>query len=299
MTILFVGTANHDTTARVARAPGPGQTVVASASRVDAGGKAANQAAAAARLGARAILIATVGEDAAGTTLIDALDGAGVDTSAIRRTAFLPTGSAFIVVDENAENEIVVITGANGDLTPDDVNRGWPTIPDITVSVALEGPVAPITAAVDRAVAEGHRVVINLSPVTDAATHLLPAADPLVVNEHEARSLAGKDSATLEELAEALAAKGARSVVITAGARGAVALSAGTPPMLIPGEIVQAVDTTGAGDAFTGALCAGLDRGASLIDAVRTACRVAAYSVQRPGAQSSYPSAEDLHDESA
>lgn len=296
MTVLFVGTANHDTTAWVARAPGPGQTVVARSSRVDAGGKAANQAAAAARLGAHAILVATVGEDGAGTTLINALEGAGVDTSAVRRTAALPTGSAFIVVDENAENEIVVITGANGDLTPDDVHRGWPSTSDFIVSVALEGPVAPITAAVERAVAEGCRVVVNLSPVTDAATHLLPAADPLVVNEHEARSLAGEDFATLEELADALVARGPRSVVITAGSRGAVAVSASTPATLIAGEVVHAVDTTGAGDAFTGALCANLDRGFSLTEAVRVACRVAAYSVQRPGAQSSYPSIDDLGD---
>ncbi|WP_248704767.1 ribokinase [Curtobacterium sp. MWU13-2055] len=294
MTVLFVGTANLDTTAEVTKLPAPGHTVVARRSRTGAGGKSANQAAAAGRLGAHVKLIAAVGDDADGRVLTDALRSAGVDTSTVVRTTAAPTGSAFIAVGDDAENQIVVIAGANDELRPTDVSDHWPEDHHLIVSVAMEGPAAPIQTAVERAVSGGHRVVLNASPVTNDVVALLAAADPVIVNEHEARELVNDPSAALDVVAAAVLELGARSVVITAGSAGAVVAEHGQQITKISGVRIAPVDTTGAGDAFAGALCAELDQGASLVAGARFACKVAAHSVQHHGAQSSYPARKDL-----
>jgi len=286
--VLVVGSANADLVVTVARRPAAGETVLGTDLRVLPGGKGANTAVAAARLGARTALLCCVGTDGNGDLLLAALRGAGVDTALVRRVGE-PTGIAHITLTPDGENAIVVAPGANSALTPAHVAEL-----DLTgfavLAASVEVPAPTVTAAVAAARAAGVRPVLNLSPVrrtlvADAVT--LAALDPLVVNEHEAVELTGgTDPARLLEL-------GPRTAVVTLGARG-VAVAAGRTVRSLPAPRVTAVDTTGAGDAFTGALAAALADGADLTDAAAYAVRVAAHSVTGRGAQPSYPTAAEL-----
>ncbi|GAA4678784.1 ribokinase [Streptomyces chumphonensis] len=277
---------------------------------VHPGGKGANQAVAAARLGARAGLLARVGDDAHGRLLAASLADAGVDTGPVL-TGGAPTGVALIAVDGRGDNTIVVSPGANGRLTPADVVDARAVLASAAVvSLQLEIPSASVAAAVRTAVAAGTRVVLNPSPPAPLPPDVLAACDPLVVNEHEARALlrsptggapatGSADAADPAEpadaagRAEALRRRGPRSVVVTLGAAGALVCGPqGTEH--VPAPAVEAVDATGAGDAFTGALAWRLALGEDLASAVRFAVRVGAASVTRPGAQTSYPAADAL-----
>ncbi|MEU1373729.1 ribokinase [Streptomyces triculaminicus] len=295
--VLVVGSANADLTVRVDRRPGPGETVLGTDLVESAGGKGANQAAAAARLGARTALLARVGDDAFGELLLDAQRDAGTELRHVLVEKGARTGTAMIVVGPDGDNSIVVSPGANAALSPADVTAAREVIAASAVlSLQLEVPERTVRAAVAVAAETGTRVVLNPSPtpeVLDPA--LLAAADPLVVNEHEARRLSGHPDGDPGRWAAALRDLGARSVVVTLGAHGALALDAdAAEPASVPGVEVEVVDTTGAGDAFTGALAARLARGASLAEAARYAVRVGAASVTREGAQPSYPTAEEL-----
>ncbi|MBO0656286.1 ribokinase [Streptomyces triculaminicus] len=295
--VLVVGSANADLTVRVDRRPGPGETVLGTDLVESAGGKGANQAAAAARLGARTALLARVGDDAFGELLLDAQRDAGTELRHVLVEKGARTGTAMIVVGPDGDNSIVVSPGANAALSPADVTAAREVIAASAVlSLQLEVPERTVRAAVAVAAETGTRVVLNPSPapeVLDPA--LLAAADPLVVNEHEARRLSGLPDGDPGRRAAALRDLGARSVVVTLGAQGALALDAdAAEPASVPGVEVEVVDTTGAGDAFTGALAARLARGASLAEAARFAVRVGAASVTREGAQPSYPTAEEL-----
>ncbi|MFI9201527.1 ribokinase [Streptomyces sp. NPDC053048] len=295
--VLVVGSANADLMVRVERRPGAGETVPGTDLVESAGGKGANQAAAAARLGARTALLARVGDDAFGRLLLDAQREAGTDVRHVLVERGARTGTALIVVDPDGDNSIVVSPGANAHLTPADVRSSREVIAASAVlSLQLEIPPATVAAAVDVAAESGTRVVLNPSPVPDALdARLLAAADPLVVNEHEARRLSGVVDGTPADWARALRERGARSVVVTLGGAGALALDAdATEPVVVPGVEVEVVDTTGAGDAFTGALATRLAGGAALDEAARFAVRVAAASVTREGAQASYPTAREL-----
>ncbi|GAA0395671.1 ribokinase [Streptomyces luteireticuli] len=295
--VLVVGSANADLAVRVDRRPGAGETVLGTDLVESAGGKGANQAAAAARLGARTALLARVGDDAYGELLLDAQRSAGTDVRHVRVEGGARTGTAMIVVGPDGDNAIVVSPGANARLSPDDVAAAAPLFAaSAVVSLQLEVPPATVRAAAALAGEAGARVVFNPSPVPDALDpELLAAADPLVVNEHEARLLSGDAAGSAADRARVLRERGARSVVVTLGGEGALALDGTAPePVAVPGVAVRAVDTTGAGDAFTGALAAQLAGGAPLVEAVRFAVRVGAASVTRPGAQSSYPSPDEL-----
>nr|WP_171169142.1 ribokinase [Streptomyces sp. I05A-00742] len=295
--VLVIGSANADLTVRVDRRPGPGETVLGTDLVESSGGKGANQAAAAARLGARTALLAGVGDDAYGGLLLDAQRAAGVDTGHVRVVAGARTGTAMIVVGPDGDNTIVVSPGANALLSPEDVAAARPVVAaSAVVSLQLEIPPATVRAAAALAVDTGTRVVVNPSPVPpELDPSLLAAADPLVVNEHEARLLSGAGDGDPAAWARALRERGARSVVVTLGAAGALVLDAtAADPVAVPGIEVRAVDTTGAGDAFTGALAARLARGTTLADAARFAVRVAAASVTKPGAQPSYPTTDEL-----
>ncbi|MCF6523730.1 ribokinase [Streptomyces sp. JJ36] len=341
--LVVVGSANADLVTAVDRHPAPGETVLGSDLAVHPGGKGANQAVAAARLGARTGLLARVGDDAYGRLLRESLATAGVDTGAVR-TGGAPTGVALIAVGSTGDNTIVVAPGANHRLSPEDVAAAGALLAAAgAVSLQLEIPPETVTAAVRTAVAAGTRVVLNASPPAPLSAEVLAACDPLVVNEHEARRLlaelpagaenppgaegapgppggheAGAGDARAAEHrplpgtgpepgsgpaaepaptgpAEAVAgvrallALGPRSVVVTLGARGALAAERGGPVRQVPSPAVTAVDTTGAGDAFTGALAWRLCRGDSLETATRFAVRVGAAAVTRAGAQDSFP----------
>ncbi|WP_396277185.1 ribokinase [Glutamicibacter creatinolyticus] len=293
--VTVVGSSNVDITALMARLPGPGQTVLADSYQLTPGGKGANQALAAQLAGAATEFIGAVGRDEHSAIALGQLADAGVTLQRVARTE-QPTGVAIISVDARAENSIAVISGANAGVDAALV-RSAGALHGVLV---LQGeiPADGISAAI---AASSGRVVLNLAPVIPLRREDLLAANPLVVNEHEAfETLAQLDPQTAaglqgryRQLAEALLAQGVASVVITLGGDGCLVAEAGgsgtSSVHEVPALEVKAVDTTGAGDAFTGALAAKLAAGQPLLEAARFASRFAASTVQRPGAQASYP----------
>ncbi|MCS0637943.1 ribokinase [Streptomyces sp. LP05-1] len=291
--VLVVGSANADLVIGVERRPGAGETVLGSDLATHPGGKGANQAVAAARLGARTGLVGRVGEDAHGRLLLDSLRAAGVDTAGVL-VGGAPTGVAVITVDPSGDNSIVVSPGANARLSPGDIAAAGPLLARArVVSTQLEIPLDTVAALVD-ALPPDARLVLNPSPPAPLPDRVLAACDPLVVNEHEARFILGDAAGgTPEEWARGLLGLGPRSVVITLGAAGALAADGRTgEPVRVASPAVTAVDTTGAGDAFTAALAWRLGRGDDLAGATGFAVRVGAAAVTARGAQESYPTAE-------
>ncbi|MFE6666172.1 ribokinase [Streptomyces sp. NPDC057697] len=293
--LLVVGSANADLVVGVERRPAPGETVLGSDLAVHPGGKGGNQAVAAARLGARTALLARVGDDAHGRLLLDSQRAAGVDTAGVL-VGGAPTGVALITVDPSGDNSIVVSPGANARLTPQDVRAAGALFGAARiVSVQLEIPLETV-AEVAAALAPGTRLVLNPSPPAPLPERVLAVCDPLVVNEHEARSLLGAAAGTTpQEWARALLELGPRSVVVTLGAAGALVADSGGA-VRVPSPEVEAVDTTGAGDAFTAALAWRLGRGEGLAEAAGYAVRVGAAAVTGRGAQASFPAPGDLPD---
>jgi ribokinase len=291
--LLVVGSANADLVIGVERRPAAGETVLGSDLVVHPGGKGANQAVAAARLGARTALLARVGDDAHGRLLLDSQRAAGVDTAGVL-VGGAPTGVALITVDPSGDNSIVVSPGANGRLTPEDVRSAGNLLASSrVVSAQLEIPLETVVEVV-RNLAPGSRFVLNPSPPRALPAEVLAACDPLIVNEHEARVIVGTDLGdSPEDWASALLALGPRSVVITLGARGALVASA-EGAARVPSVKVETVDTTGAGDAFTAALAWRLGLDEPLAEAAAYAARVGAAAVTRAGAQESFPTAEEV-----
>ncbi|EGG46739.1 MULTISPECIES: ribokinase [Streptomyces] len=293
--LLVVGSANADLVIGVERRPGAGETVLGSDLAVHPGGKGANQAVAAARLGARTALLARVGEDGHGRLLLDSQAESGVDTAGVL-VGGAPTGVALITVDPSGDNSIVVSPGANARLTPADVRAAEGLLhASRVVSAQLEIPLETVVEVV-RNLPEDTRFVLNPSPPRALPPEVLAACDPLIVNEHEARVVAGGAGlgGTPEEWARALLALGPRSVVVTLGAAGAVVAEGTGAPVRVPSVKVEAVDTTGAGDAFTAALAWRLGAGESLARAAAYAARVGAAAVTRAGAQVSFPTAREV-----
>lgn len=281
--LVVVGSANADLVVAVQRRPGAGETVLGSDTAVLPGGKGANTAVAAAKLGAKVSLLAAIGDDSYGELLLNSLREAGVDTTLIRRSE-RPTGVAYIFVTPDGENSILVSPGANSALAADDVNLTGARV----LVASLEVPLATVEHAVAQAVEHGIRPVVNVSPMAELSGETLAALDPVVVNEHEAAQLLGSDADP-----RGLLELGPKSAVVTLGARGCLVIeSSGTHEIESPQ--VDAVDTTGAGDAFTGALAAELAKGADLVTAASLAVKVAAISVTKRGAQPSYPTTAEL-----
>ncbi|MFH8340439.1 ribokinase [Streptomyces sp. AM6-12] len=291
--LLVVGSANADLVIGVERRPAAGETVLGGDLSTHPGGKGANQAVAAARLGARTALLARVGADGHGRLLLDSLRSAGVDPAGVLEGG-APTGVALITVDPSGDNSIVVSPGANARLTPADVRSAAPLLRAArVVSAQLEIPLETVEEVV-RALPSGTRFVLNPSPPRPLPAEVLAACDPLIVNEHEARVILGESAgAEPEDWARGLLALGPRSVVVTLGARGALVYD-GSGARRVASVKVDAVDTTGAGDAFTAALAWRLGTGASLAEAAAYAARVGAAAVTRAGAQESYPTAEEV-----
>ena len=291
--IVVVGSVNADLTVRVARHPLPGETLLGSGGTVTAGGKGANQAVAAALQGASVAMVGTVGDDPYARPATEYLRSSGVDMSAVA-TVDGPTGLAVITIDEQGENTIVVVPGANARVDAAFVEERTPLVEAARI-VLLQGeiPADGVAAAVHLATG---RVVVNLAPVIDVDPAALLRADPLLANEHEAGLIleqlgAGITSGDPEDLSRALLDAGVPTVVLTLGAAGAMVA---TPEGLtaVPSPQVRAVDTVGAGDAFAGALVARLVAGDDLLAAAGYAARVGAFVVTGHGAQSSYPDAD-------
>jgi len=278
---------------RVTSLPRPGETVLGGTFFTARGGKGANQAVAAARAGGSVALIACLGDDALGDETLAALAAEGIDVNGVRRMAGTPSGVALILVDERGENSIAVAPGANALLAPEHVAPSAELLAPGDVLVAqLETPLESIQAAAQAANRAGARMILNPAPARDLPDELLALVSVLTPNESEAARLAGVPSSAergLESAATALLQRGVGAVVITLGAAGAYVATTELRE-IIPGHRVEARDTTGAGDAFNGALAVGLAEQMSLVDAVRFANAAAAISVTRDGAQPAAPS---------
>jgi ribokinase len=280
----------------VDRRPGGGETVLGGDTSLSPGGKGANTAVAAGRLGARVGLLGAVGDDPYGQLLRDSLSDAGVDTQFVRTVA-RPTGIAYITVTPDGENSILVSPGANSALEPGDITDEALAGAGVLVA-SLEVPLPTVERAVLRGRAHGAQVLLNLSPAAEVSRETLAALDVLLVNEHEAAYLLNANDAndangTADPDPARLLDLGPRAAVVTLGAQGALVIEA-DKSTTVPSPQVEAVDTTGAGDAFAGALATALADGASLVEAAKRAVKVAAVTVTRHGAQPSYPSADEV-----
>lgn len=294
MGIVVVGSINADLSVTVDRHLKPGETLLGSGGSISAGGKGANQAVAAARLGSDVALVGAVGRDPYAAPATEHLRTSGVDLTAVAETGEV-TGLAVITVDAGGENTIVVVPGANATVDASYVADHTELIAGADV-VLLQGEIPADGFAEAVRLARG-RVVVNLAPVIEVDRDALLRADPLMANEHEAELVLrqlGVDTVSSQprDLATALLDAGFPSVVLTLGGQGSLVA---TPEGLtaIPTPRVEAVSTVGAGDAFAGAFCHRLIAGDGLVDAAHFAARVGAFAVTRPGAQASYPTAED------
>lgn len=290
--VVVVGSANVDLVVAVPRHPRGGETVLGGDLVRSPGGKGANQAVAAARAGgARTTFVGALGRDDAADLLLASLRGAGVATDAVVRLD-VPTGTALITVDPTGENAIVVAPGANARLAVDGDAAAAVTTADVVLA-QLEVPLGTVVAAA-RARREGALMVLNAAPSRDLPDDLWAELDLLVVNEHEARDLAGDaPGGTPEALAAALLDR-VPAVVVTLGAAGCLVARRGTDAVRIAAPRVEAVDTTGAGDTFCGVLAAGLAQGADLPAAARRAALAGARAVTRHGAQDAVPTLAEL-----
>ena len=287
-TILIVlGSANRDYTVAVERPPQPGETVLGGALNIATGGKGANQAVAAARAGGKPIFLGAVGSDSVGAAILAELAARGVDVSHAH-TVDAPTGVALITVSADGENTIVVAAGANAALDATDTARTIASLADSSAVLLCQLEISPevVSAAATEIERLGGRFLLNLSPSRYVSPKLLGLADPLILNESEAADLA---NSTIDSPADAITiAKRllatSRSVVITLGGDGAI-VADGTGVSHVPAPRVRVVDTTGAGDAFAGALAAALAAGEPLAAAVGAGITAGAAAVGHPGAQ--------------
>ena len=296
--IVVVGSINLDLVVSCARLPLPGETVAGRSLREIPGGKGANQAVAAARLGAKVAMIGRVGDDAYGKRLRAELVAAGVDAAHVSDTPHCRSGLAAINVSDAGENAIVVIGGANAKLTPTDVAASESVFRDAQVLlVQLEVPLDSIVAAVDLARRYGVRVIVDPAPATDSLPAELLAADAICPNETEAARLCGHPVETDVD-AHAAAAwfcqRGAKAAIVKRGAQGCVVATSDGRQHEFAAHKVAVVDTTAAGDAFAGGLGVALAEGQPLDRAIEFASATAAISVTREGAQPAMPTREEV-----
>jgi ribokinase len=295
--VTVLGSLNMDISVTVPRLPGPGVTALGCAARFTPGGKGANQAVAAARLGADVRMVGCVGDDDFGRRLLAALHAEGINADAVRTLTSVPTGLAMIAVDQSGENLIIVAPGANHQVGPADVDKA--SNHDILV-ISAEIPAPAIAQAL--AQTPGLKI-LNLAPAPDNAAELVATVgehlDWLVVNESEAAAILGRPVdglASAKRAATELTAKGPRHAVVTAGAHGAALASANAPDgaHTVEGFKVTAVDTVGAGDTFVGAFAVALAAGVPPPEALRAAAAAGATAVTRHGAQAAMPHPADI-----
>jgi ribokinase len=286
--LLVLGSINADLLFKVATLPSPGETVLCPGYSFAPGGKGANQAAAAAKAGAEVRFVGHVGDDAYGPIVKGLLADAGVDTDHLAVSP-RPTAIAVIGVDEEGENAIIVASGANLDTSAGQVPDG-DLGPGMTVLCQNEIRLAESLAALRRGHAAGARTILNLAPAAAVPAGALGTLDVLIVNELEARAAAGTAAGAPETVARDLAERHGLVCVVTLGKAGALGIGRGEA-WRIPVLPISPIDTTGAGDAFSGVLAAGLDTGLPLEDALRRASVAAALACEQVGAQSSQPTA--------
>jgi ribokinase len=295
--IVVVGSTNLDMVVQAPQIPRPGETVLGGRFTMVPGGKGANQAVAAARMGGDVTFIARVGQGAFGRQALEGFRQDGIRTDYITEEAEEQHGVALILVDQNGENAIAVAPGANSRLSPEDVQRAEPAFAEADiVLLQLEVPLATVQAAVDLAEKHGKRIILNPAPSQALSERILSRVSILTPNETEAEMLLGGGEAGLGGIAvtaEQLLGKGVGTVIVTLGREGVFVV---TPEgqYRVPGRRVKTVDTTAAGDAFSGALAVGIGEGRELREAVPIAVAASALSVTRVGAQSSLPSRAEV-----
>ncbi|WP_411085588.1 ribokinase [Streptomyces sp. 061-3] len=283
--IAVLGSTNMDLVAYVARAPERGETVTGREFRTIPGGKGANQAVAAARAGGDVLMIGAVGDDAYGARLRAELEHAGVETDLLH-TAEGPSGTAHIVVDDTGGNAIVVIPGANGTVHTLGPGEMAAIAEADLLLLQLELPLSAVVEGARMAHAQGVRTILTPSPVQPLPDELFDTVDLLIPNEHEAAALSGK---TEPHAAAEILLRHVPEVVITLGSKGCLYAARGSETVHFPAPEVTAVDTTGAGDTFVGALAVALGEGRAVPEALTWASTAAALCVQKPGASTSMP----------
>ena len=295
--IVVIGSSNTDMILKAARLPKPGETIIGGKFSTAAGGKGANQAVSAARAGGEVTLIARVGDDMFGEEAVQGFTRDGINVDNIIRDKNAPSGVALIFVDKMGENSIGVASGANANLSPDDI-RGTENVISAAeiLLMQLETPVETVEAATDIAAKHNVRIILNPAPAQELSNEFLKKVSVVTPNETEAELLTGikvEDEKSAEHASRILSEKGIETVLITLGAEGVYAAS---PEFngIIPGFEVDAVDTTAAGDVFNGVLAVSLAEGKSLTEAVRFANAAGALSVMTLGAQTSAPSRMEI-----
>lgn len=296
--VVVVGSINMDMVSHSPRLPVPGETLVGDAFVMAPGGKGANQAVAAARLGAHVAFVSRVGTRQHGRELLAALEAQGVNTEAVATdAAALPGIAVIMVASEGGENSIVYVPGSNAQLSEADVEAARLPLQGARVVVAqLEVPQAAIARAFALARAAGVTTILNAAPALPVAPELLAQSQWLVLNETEASQLAGLPGGSVAEAeaaAQALLARGPEQVVVTLGAQGVLLVNA-QRSVHLPAQVVKAVDTVGAGDTFVGGLATGLAEGWSAEDAARLGQAAAAVAVSRTGVQTAMPLRHEL-----
>jgi len=294
--ICVVGSLNMDLVIRTPHLPAPGETVSGGPFATHPGGKGANQAVAAARLGAAVAMVGRVGGDAFGARLRTELQEAGIDTRQVVTLPDVASGVALIAVETSGQNSIIIAPGANGALTPADVEVAGPIIAAARVLLLqLETPLPAVQRAAELAHAAGTLVLLNPAPAQPLPAELPAQVDYLIPNEQEAALLLGEAIAIATDADAAAAAQrlctqtGVGGVVITLGAQGAVLAQAQTEPEFVPAHSVAVADTTAAGDAFVGAFAVALAEGRTPAEALRWGNAAGALAVTAVGAQPSLP----------
>ena len=294
--IVVIGSSNTDMTIKGERLPVPGETVTGGIFYMGPGGKGANQAVAAQRMGGEVTFICKVGNDIFGDNALEGYKKEGIDISHVMRSS-LASGTALILVDESGENCISVASGANGDITPADID----SVADVIrgagfLILQLEIPVESVLRAAKIAHESGVYVILNPAPACERPTELFHYIDLMTPNRTEAQTLSGcpvTDDASLAAAVEKLRGYGVKDFVVTLGSKGSLVFKGGKAEM-IPSLKVKAVDATAAGDTFCGALCVGLSEGLDLTEAARFATKASAITVQRMGAQASIPTRDEI-----
>jgi ribokinase len=297
MAIVVFGSINMDLVVRTQRLPVAGETLTGHSFFTAPGGKGANQAVACARLGATTRLIGRVGDDVFGAALCDGLRAADVNIAGVIIDSGISSGTAVIAVNDAAENTIIVVPGANGQVGAEDLERLAAALVDArALLLQLEVPLPAVVAAAQQAHARGVLVILDPAPAQPLPDELYAAADIITPNETEAAALVGfpiQHVDAAERAAQALLARGVRSVIVKLGGRGAY-WHDGTRGALVPPFKVDAIDTVAAGDAFNGGLATALDAGLPFEQAIRWAMAAGASSTTRAGAQPSLPSRAEV-----
>jgi len=296
-TILVIGSLNTDMVIQTEKIPTAGETVLGGEFFMNTGGKGANQAVAASRLGGKVTFIGKVGDDIFGENGIRSLKEEGIETTFVGITSGVSSGVAMITVDKKGENAIVVAPGANYRLTIDDIENAFALFyTNDFILLQLEIPVQTVEYIIVKAKSLGKKVILNPAPAQKLNADLLKGLYMITPNEREAEALTGikiGDETTAKEAAQRLLEKGIETVIITLGEKGALVKTQDVYA-IVPSPRVEAVDTTAAGDTFNGALAVALSEGKDIVAATSFACRAASISVARKGAQISMPYRKEI-----